>query len=85
MPKLPTKRKVLLLLFDIFCFVVVTALYYLLSYRASGGAPVEDTELYLFNTLVLGALIFAARFLFKVYSIFRNSLTFLMIQRMLAI
>lgn len=68
MPKLPTKRKVLLLLFDIFCFVVVTALYYLLSYRASGGAPVEDTELYLFNTLVLGALIFAARFLFKVYS-----------------
>lgn len=68
MPKLITKRKFALFLFDLFCFVVVAAFYYLLSYRASGGSPVENLSYYIFNTLVLGALMFSARFVFKVYS-----------------
>lgn len=76
-PKFITKRKFVLFLFDLFCFFVIDALYYLLSYRASGGAPVENLNYYLFNTVILSALIFAARFISKVYSnVWRYTNTF---------
>ena len=58
----------MLFLFDFFCFFGVDAAYYLLSYRASYSTPVHDFNLYLYNSLILGALIFAARFILNVYA-----------------
>ncbi|MBO4428813.1 MAG: polysaccharide biosynthesis protein, partial [Clostridia bacterium] len=67
-PKLISRRKFVLFLFDFFCFFCVDAAYYLLSYRASYGTPVDDFSIYLYNSLILGALIFAARFILNVYA-----------------
>ena len=67
-PKLISKRKFVLFLFDFFCFFCVDAAFYLLSYRASYSTPVNDFDLYLYNSLILAALIFLSRFIFKVYA-----------------
>ena len=60
-------RKWLLILFDIFCFVVADAVYFFLSEQASFSTPVSEYDTYIYNSIILLVWLFLFRFIFKVY------------------
>lgn len=63
-----SKRKLVLLFFDLLCVLGINAVYYFLAVRASYSTPVDDFMVYVYNSLILTALIFISRLSFGVYS-----------------
>ncbi len=61
-------RKVVLVLFDILCYVIAASVYYFLSGQVSYSTPVDDADIYLINAIVLFGLVFIWRIILRVYS-----------------
>lgn len=61
-------RKILLILFDMFCFALADSVYFLLCKEVSFSTPVDDVGVYLFNSLILFICLFLFRFIFRIYS-----------------
>ena len=61
-------RRAILLLFDIFCFVMVDAAYYFLAGQASFSTPVDNGLFYWINSALLLLSIMVFRFIFKIYN-----------------
>ncbi len=61
-------RRAILLLIDVFCFIIVDAAYYFLSGQVSYSTPVNNNLFYLCNSaLLLGSILFF-RFIFRIYN-----------------
>ena len=61
-------RRIVLLIFDIACFVFADIVYFFLSEQASFSTPVSDYNIYIYNSIVLFVWIYIFRFIFKIYS-----------------
>lgn len=61
-------RKVILVLFDMFCFVFADIVYFLLCKEVSFSTPVGNVSKYICNSAVLFVCLFLFRFLFRTYS-----------------
>lgn len=61
-------RKIILLAFDIVCFVIITFLYYIIAGEVSCSLPVRDATIYIYNSLLLLINIFVYRFILRVYT-----------------
>ena len=60
-------RKAVLALFDIMCFVFVNTFYFFLSAGVEFGAPVDETGIFVTNTMLLLGGIIGFRLVLKVY------------------
>ena len=61
-------RRVTLILFDLLCFAAVDLGYYLLAGQASFSTPVNNGEIFLYNSICLALCLFALRFACKAYN-----------------
>ena len=61
------KRRAVLVAFDMFCFVFIDAVYYLMSVFLEHGMPMASLDVFLKNSLILFAGMFLFRFLFNIY------------------
>ena len=61
------KRRAVLVAFDMFCFVFIDAVYYLMSVFLEHGMPMASLNVFLKNSLILFAGMFLFRFLFNIY------------------
>ena len=61
------KRRTVLLVFDLLCFLAVDIFFYFVALRASGSVPVEEESVFLINSAMHLAGVFVARFCFDVY------------------
>ena len=59
------KRRAVLVAFDMFCFVFIDAVYYLMSIFLEHGMPMASLNVFLKNSLILFAGMFLFRFLFR--------------------
>ncbi len=62
------KRRLVLVLFDILCFIAVDIFYYLIALRASNGMPVEDTETFMINSVIQLAMVIVFRAVMGIYN-----------------
>ncbi len=60
-------RHFILIFFDILCFAAINAAYYF-STKVFENTPDYPSDVFLYNSIILFALIFAVRFAFRVYS-----------------
>lgn len=61
------KRRAVLISFDVLCFVLMDIFYYFIALRASSSVPVEETHVFLVNSAIQFALVFAFRAAFNIY------------------
>ncbi|MBR3962579.1 MAG: polysaccharide biosynthesis protein [Oscillospiraceae bacterium] len=61
------KRRAVLVAFDMFCFVFIDAVYYLMSAFLEHGMPVASLGIFIKNSLILFFGMFLFRFLFNIY------------------
>ncbi len=61
------KRRAVLVAFDMFCFVFIDAVYYLMSAFLEHGMPVASLGVFIKNSLILFFGMFLFRFLFNIY------------------
>lgn len=61
------KRRVVLIAFDMFCFIFVDAVYYLMALLLEHGMPMNSFGQFMQNSVILFIGIFAFRFLFNIY------------------
>lgn len=61
-------RKIILILFDMFCFVLADLVYFFLCKEVSFSTPVDDVGVYIFNSVILLVCLFLFRFIFRIYS-----------------
>ena len=61
------KRRTVLLMFDLLCFVAVDIFFYFIALRASGSVPVEEESIFLINSVMHLVGVFVARYCFAVY------------------
>lgn len=61
-------RKILLMLFDMLCFVIADTVYYFLCKKVSFSTPVDNNSLYIYNSLILFVCVFLFRLIFKIYN-----------------
>lgn len=62
------KRRLILVLFDILCYIAVDIFYYFIALRASNGMPVEDTETFIINSVIQLVLILVFRVALGTYN-----------------
>jgi len=62
------RRRFVLVLFDIVCFLCVNLLFYLVSSRAANSVPVDEIEYFIFNVLVHLVVLMVFRTIFGLYS-----------------
>ncbi len=60
-------RHFILIFFDILCFAAINAAYYF-STKVFENTPDYPSDVFLYNSIILFALIFAIRFAFRIYS-----------------
>ncbi len=61
------KRKAVLISLDVVFFVLMDIFYYFIALRASSSIPVDETHVFLVNSLVQLVTVFAFRFIFGIY------------------
>ncbi len=61
-------RKFLLILFDIFCFILADVVYFFLCREVEFSTPVNNISLYIYNSLILFVCVFMLRIIFRTYS-----------------
>ncbi|MBP1570063.1 MAG: hypothetical protein J6A12_06680, partial [Oscillospiraceae bacterium] len=61
------KRRAVLAAFDMFCFILIDAVYYLMSVFLEHGMPVASLGVFIKNSLILFFGMFLFRFLFNIY------------------
>jgi len=83
--KMAISRKVLLILFDFFCFWLIAFLYLLATRIFTPGVPDPNIRNYIINSAILFVLIFGARLAFGIYlSIWRYTNTVVYLKMILA-
>lgn len=62
------RRRLVLVLFDLICFIAVDIFYYFVAANVANSMPVEEKEVFLINSLVQVVLVFAFRFALGIYN-----------------